>query len=63
MTKIEIEVRVFTIDEFCEAYHISRTTYRAMRTEGKAPKARKINRKWLIKKEDADKWFETLKDK
>ena len=50
----------YTIDEFCAAYRICRTTFYRLRKEKRLPPLRLINRKWLIGIEDAGKWFEEL---
>jgi hypothetical protein len=57
-----IQKQTYTIDEFCEAYSICRATFYKLQIQGRAPKLKVINRKHIIKIEDAKQWFEDLKN-
>lgn len=52
----------FTINEFCWYYGICRTTFYRLKEEGNIPPLYKLNRKVLIKKSDADVWFDKIKN-
>jgi excisionase family DNA binding protein len=48
-----------TVEEFCEIYKISRSTFYDWRAKGRAPKCRKIpNGEIRISRSDADRWFD-----
>lgn len=48
--------RVFTIDEFCDAYHLSRSFYYRLRQTGKGPREIRLGRKVMITVCDAREW-------
>jgi hypothetical protein len=48
--------RVFTIDEFCDAYHLSRSFYYRLRHMGKGPCEIRLGRKAVITMGDARAW-------
>ena len=48
-----------TVDEFCEIYKVSRSTFYDWRAKGRAPKCRKLpNGEIRIRQTDADRWFD-----
>ncbi|OLL27484.1 hypothetical protein BTH42_32080 [Burkholderia sp. SRS-W-2-2016] len=48
--------RAFTIDEFCDAYHLSRSFYYRLRHAGKGPHEMRLGRKVMITTGDARDW-------
>jgi len=49
------------IPEFCEEYGVSRSTYYRLRDRGELPCV-KIGRAVRIRREDAERWYESLRD-
>lgn len=57
-------VEWFTIDQFCKWAGISRSFfYRGLASENKAPTIRKMGRKSIILKSDAQAWLDALPKK
>lgn len=52
----------FTIDLFCEAFHISRTHFYRLKNEGRGPKLFKLGKRTLIRKTSADQWAASLEE-
>ena len=52
--------RVFTIDEFCDAWHLSRSFYYRLRKTGRGPQEIRVGRKIFITVEDARAWEERM---
>ncbi|MGF6568589.1 putative DNA-binding transcriptional regulator AlpA [Paraburkholderia sp. GAS333] len=52
--------RVFTIDEFCDAYHLSRSFYYRLRRTGQGPSEIHLGRKVMITLGDARAWEERM---
>ncbi|MGF6968095.1 putative DNA-binding transcriptional regulator AlpA [Paraburkholderia sp. WC7.3g] len=52
--------RVFTIDEFCGAYHLSRSFYYRLRHTGRGPCEVRIGRKVVITVDDARAWEDRM---
>lgn len=61
MMKPTTEKITFTINEFCWHYGICRTTFYRLKKEGNLPPLRRIERKYFIRKDEADVWFDTIK--
>ena len=51
----------FTIDEFCQHYGICRSTFYSLKKDNNLPPLRQIERKYFIKKDEADIWFDGIK--
>jgi len=47
---------VYTVEEFCEAHRISRTTFFRLRRESSGPKVKEIGGKLVISREAARAW-------
>lgn len=56
-----MEKITFTINEFCQHYGICRTTFYRLKKENNLPPLRQISRKYFIRKNEADVWFDTIK--
>lgn len=56
-----VELKAYTIPQFCEAYNISIWTYYRIAKEGTGPVISKIGDKTLIDIADAKAWFEKKK--
>ncbi|MGF6636848.1 putative DNA-binding transcriptional regulator AlpA [Paraburkholderia sp. MM6662-R1] len=52
--------RVFTIDEFCGAYHLSRSFYYRLRHTGRGPREVHLGRKVVISVDDARAWEDRM---
>ncbi|MBB5406547.1 putative DNA-binding transcriptional regulator AlpA [Paraburkholderia sp. HC6.4b] len=52
--------RVFTIDEFCGAYHLSRSFYYRLRHTGRGPREVHLGRKVVITVDDARAWEDRM---
>lgn len=50
------EASAFSIAEFCSRHRISRTTYYALKKDGRAPLEMKIGTRVLISVEAAENW-------
>ena len=48
--------KAYTVSEFCEAYHISRSKFYEMRKAGHGPRIMKVGRRTLISYEAAEEW-------
>ena len=53
--------RLITVLYFCENYGVSRSTAYRLRDRGEVPHV-KIGRAVRIRREDAVRWYETLRD-
>lgn len=52
---------LITIKNFCEEYGISRSTAYRLRDRGEVPHV-KIGRATRIRREDAERWYDSLRD-
>lgn len=52
---------LITIQYFCEEYGISRSTAYRLRDRGEVPHV-KIGRATRIRREDAERWYDSLRD-
>ena len=52
----------FTINSFCDAFHISRNHFYKLKKEGKGPKIFNIGNRSLIRKTSADEWAASLEE-
>lgn len=50
-----------TINEFCWYYGICRSTFYRLKKENNLPPLRRIERKYFIRKDEADAWFDQIK--
>jgi predicted DNA-binding transcriptional regulator AlpA len=46
----------YTINQFCAAHSLSRTSFYRMRQRGLAPRMMQLGRRWLISQEAAADW-------
>ena len=53
---IEIPTKCFTIEEFCRAHRVGRSTYYRLREEGRGPDECRLLGKIVITKEAAARW-------
>lgn len=53
--------RLMTIPQFCGEYEVSRSTAYRLRDSGAVPHV-KIGRAVRIRREDAERWYESLMD-
>ena len=56
------EPQAFTVDEFAEAYRISRATVYNMWKSGKGPKQMRVLGRVLISRDAAEKWRAEIED-
>lgn len=56
MLDTENRRRAFTVEEFCEAYRISRAIFYALRQQGKGPRIMNVGRRTPISEEAAREW-------
>lgn len=47
---------VYTVEEFCDAHKMSRTTFFKLRRAGKGPTVKELGNKLLISRESAQAW-------
>jgi len=52
---------LITIQQFCEEYGVSRSTNYRLRDRGEVPHV-KIGRSTRIRREDAERWYQSLAD-
>lgn len=56
-----VDLKAYTISQFCEAYNMSIWTYFRLAKAGNGPEIMKLNQKTLIAIADAEAWQETRK--
>ena len=56
-----VELKAYTIPQFCEAYNLSIWTYYRIAKEGTGPQITKVGSNTLIGVADAEAWFEARK--
>jgi excisionase family DNA binding protein len=52
---------LITVNQFCEEYGVSRSTSYRLRDQGAVPHV-KIGRATRIRREDAERWYQSLMD-
>jgi len=50
----------YTIPQFCDAYHISRGHYYALKEQGLAPKELRLGRRVIITRRAAEEWEDRM---
>jgi hypothetical protein len=53
---IDVPTKCFTIEEFCMAHRLGRSTYYRLREEGRGPEECRLHGKIVITKEAAARW-------
>ncbi|WP_434115828.1 hypothetical protein [Paraburkholderia caffeinilytica] len=53
--------RVYSIDEFCDAYHLSRSFYYRLRNTARGPRETRLGRKVIVTVSDAREWEERMR--
>jgi hypothetical protein len=51
-----MDTQAYTIDGFCEAHHLPKSTYYALKKRGQAPREMHVGRRRLISREAAEEW-------
>jgi hypothetical protein len=51
-----VELKAFSVDEFCEAHRISRAFFYLLQKERRGPRTLKVGRRTLISAEAAAEW-------
>jgi excisionase family DNA binding protein len=54
-----IEKRAYTVEEFCKAYNIGRTSFYGEVKDGRI-QPRKLGKKTLVLREEAERWLREL---
>jgi predicted DNA-binding transcriptional regulator AlpA len=62
-TQLDPEPEVFSIDEFCHAYRISRASFYRLVVAGQAPRVMKVGGRRLITREDATTWRKAMTER
>ena len=52
----EVTRQAYTVEEFCEAYRISRAMFYVLQAQHKGPRIMKVGRRTLISDEAAKEW-------
>lgn len=55
--------KVQSVDEFCEAYGLSKSMFYKLLRTGKAPRIMKVGRRTLISFEAAEEWQRSVEQK
>ena len=59
--EVNMASRLLTIPQFCGEFEVSRSTAYRLRDSGEVPHV-KIGRAVRIRREDAERWYESLRD-
>ncbi len=56
------ESMTYTIEEFCEAFKVSRSTFYVFEKQGLMPRMMQVGRRRLITKEAAQEWVKRMEE-
>ncbi len=56
------EMMTYTIDEFCDLFKISRSSFYSLEKQGLMPRMMQVGKRRLISKESAQEWVKRMED-